>query len=147
MKTLRFSKVSYFAKSLLSVCSFRNYTLNTCHLLGLHLCAVMNKMEMIPSLMEGSISGGKQITLPHTHTHTHTHTHLSLYLSVYLSFICLSIHSHDFTLISPIPVQHYRVYLAIPCTCKSCEKPGSHCPLLLLLLLSHFSHVRLCATP
>ena len=146
MKTLRFSKVSYFAKSLPSVCSFRNYTLSTCHLLGLYLCAVMNKMEMLPFLMEGSVSGGKQITLQHTHTHTHTH--LSLSLSVYLSFICLSIHSHDFTLISPIPIQHYRVYLAFPCTCKSCEKPSSPCPLLLLLLLlSRFSCVRLCATP
>ena len=137
MKTLRFSKVSYFAKSLPSVCSFRNYTLSTCHLLGLYLCAVMNKMEMLPSLMEGSVSGGKQITLQHTHTHTH----LSLSLSVYLSFICLSIHSHDFTLISPIPIQHYRVYLAFPCTCKSCEKPSSPCPLLLLLLLSRFNRV------
>ena len=115
------SKVSCFAKSLASICSFRNYTLSTYYLLGLHLWCSDEQNG------NGSFPQGGQYLRRKTDTLQHTHIYLSICLSVYLSFICLSMHSHDFTLIPPIPIQHHRVYLAILCSCKSCEKPGSHC--------------------
>ena len=78
------SKVSCFAKSLASICSFRNYTLSTYYLLGLHLWCSDEQNG------NGSFPQGGQYLRRKTDTLQHTHT--SIYLSVCLSTCHLSVY-------------------------------------------------------
>ena len=102
----------------------------------------------------------KQMAFPHvgghhpsTNKHTHTHTHTNSMSPVMKgNFKSQLLHLMANTILNH-KIQSLQVYgWALSYSCRKKEMKNLHpttatSPLLLLLLLSHFSHVQLCVTP